>query len=104
MSAKPNLQTGEGAEQAPLPLDEAIELLESGEADLSIRVDFGHGYIGTASRAEDLPGLLQRARGLRLLKAMADEEPVERPAGLRSGMSVLHPLVEEILDALKQSG
>ena len=104
MTAKPHLSPSQENGDGPLPLDRAIELLESGEADENICIDFGGGYVGTADGPDDLPGLLQRARGLRLVMMMAEMKPVERPVHLRSGMSALHPLVKEILDALRQSG
>ena len=50
---------------------------------------------------DELDGLLQRARGLRLIKMMAELKPVERPAHMRKDKTALHPAVEEILDALR---
>lgn len=85
----------------PVQLEEAITLLETGQAEMTIRVDFGDGYFGVADGPYGLEGLLQRARGLRLIAMMARGEPVERPGGMRSGKPVLHPLVEEILDVVK---
>ncbi|MEM5516982.1 hypothetical protein WNY37_08465 [Henriciella sp. AS95] len=86
-----------------LSLDEAIALLESGKADTSIRIDFGGGVIGQPEDQSDLDGLLQRARGVRLIKMIADGDAIESAQHLRSGKPALHPLVEEILDALRQS-
>ena len=82
-------------------LEEGIARLEAGTADASIRIDFGDGIVGMAEGKNDLDGLLQRARGLRLIKLMAELKPVERPAQMRKDKSALHPSVEEILDALR---
>lgn len=89
-------------EASVVSLDEGIELLESGKADVSISIDFGDGVVGKADD-DDLDGLLQRARGLRLISMMAAGETIEQPASMRSGKPVLHPLVKEILDALRSS-
>ena len=89
---------------APLPIDKAIAQLEAGKADASICVDLGDGFCARADGVNQLDGLLQRARGLRLLTLMAEQRTVERPGAMRSGKSGLHPVVEEILDALRSSG
>ncbi|MEQ9315171.1 MAG: hypothetical protein RLN72_04920 [Henriciella sp.] len=84
-------------------LDEGIALLESGKADASICIDFGEGVFGQAEDENDLDGLLQRARGLRLIRMMVAGEEIEQPVTMRSGKPALHPLVEEILDALRNA-
>ena len=84
-----------------LPLDEGIARLETGTADADIQIDFGEGVIGNVSDDDELDSLLQRARGLRLIKMMAELKPVERPAHMRKNKTALHPAVEEILDALR---
>ncbi|WP_300376753.1 hypothetical protein [Henriciella sp.] len=88
---------------SPVPLEEGIALLESGGATKTIRIDFGGGVHGSVSEAGTLEGLLQRARGVRLIKMMAERQSVDRPAHMRNGKPALTPLVEEILDALRPS-
>ena len=102
--ASAEARTRREGEAAPVSLDEAISLLETGQADPDLCVDFGDGHYGTAKEHHGLDGLLQRARGLRLIALMARGEPVDRPAHMRSGKAVLHPSVEEILDALMRAG
>lgn len=87
-----------------LGLDAGIAALEAGNADASLCIDFGGGLIGKADGPHQLAGLLQRARGLRLISLMVEKNAVERPADMRSGKPALHPSVKEILDALKSSG
>lgn len=87
----------------PVPLDEGIARLESGKADASIRIDFGAGIVGEVTDDSGLDGLLQRARGVRLIQMIARGEDIESAAHLRSSKPVVHPLVKEILDALRQS-
>ncbi len=84
-----------------LPLDEGISRLETGTADADIQIDFGEGVVASVSGDDELDGLLQRARGLRLIKMMAELKPVDRPAHMRKDKTALHPAVEEILDALR---
>jgi hypothetical protein len=84
-------------------LDEGIQLLEKGMADASTRIDFGDGLVGEVASDDGLDNLLQRARGLRLITMMSENENVERPASMRSSSPTLHVVTEEILDALRQS-
>jgi len=84
-----------------LSLEEGISLLETGQADSDMRIDFGNGVIGAVSEERELDTLLQRARGLRLIKMMAELKPVDRPAHMRKNKPALHPSVEEILDVLR---
>jgi hypothetical protein len=84
-----------------LTLDEGISRLETGTAGADIQIDFGEGVIGSVTDDSELDSLLQRARGLRLIKMMAELKPVERPAHMRKDKTALHPAVEEILDALR---
>ena len=97
-----NQKTEEPVEEA-VSLEEGISLLEKGQADDSIRIDFGEGIYGSVQDSGTLEGLLQRARGVRLIKMMAEERAVERPAHMRNGKPALTPLVQEILDALRPS-
>lgn len=101
--ANANTGPAESMQDEIVPLDEGISRLETGTADAGIRIDFGDGMVGTAGDDGNLDGLLQRARGLRLIKLMAELKPVERTAQLRKDKSALHPAVEEILDALRPS-
>jgi len=96
-------ETASNAPALLVPLEEGISLIEAGRGDESIRIDFGGGIIGSASEPDGLEGLLQRARGLRLIKVMAELKPVERPAHMRKHKAALLPAVEEILDALRQA-
>ena len=66
-----------------------------------MQIDFGEGVVASVSGDDELDGLLQRARGLRLIKMMAELKPVDRPAHMRKDKTALHPAVEEILDALR---
>ncbi|MGB3627197.1 MAG: hypothetical protein WA989_15300 [Henriciella sp.] len=86
-----------------MSLDDGIALLESGKADAAICINFGDGVFGQAENEDDLDGLLQRARGLRLIRMMVDGEAIEQPASMRSSKPALHPLVKEILDALRSA-
>ncbi len=85
----------------PVDLETGIAALEAGTADITLCIDLGGGMIGRADGPHQLDGLLQRARGLRLINMMIENEAADRPADIRSGKSALHPVVEEILDALK---
>lgn len=51
-----------------LSLDDAISLLEAGKISGDMQVDFGDGV---ASKVETGPGLLQRLKGHRMLRAVA---------------------------------
>lgn len=101
--AKTNSGAAKDIPDMPVSLEEGISLIETGQADACIRIDFGDGIIGSASEPDGLDGLLQRARGLRLIKVMGEQKPVERPAHMRKHKAALHPTVEEILDALRQA-
>lgn len=96
--------TASRAQDDILPLDDAIARMESGEADEDIRIDFGGGVVGDVLEGGGLEALLQRARGLRLIRMMAERKTVERPSHMRRGKTALHPAVEEILDALRTAG
>jgi hypothetical protein len=84
-------------------LDAAIQALETGTVDVPVRVEFGNNMTVEATHESELDGLLQRARGLRLIAMIAGGETVERPASMRKGKPALHPEVKEILDALRRS-
>ena len=85
-------------------LDQAIEALEKGKVSVPVRVQFAEDISAEASHDSELDGLLQRARGLRLVSMIAQGRQVDRPSSMRKGKPALHPQVEEILDALKRSG
>ena len=85
-------------------LEDAIEAIEKGKVGVPIRLELANDVTMEATHESELDGLLQRARGLRLITMIANGETVERPASMRKGKPALHPEVEDILDALKRSG
>ena len=85
-------------------LDKAIEAMEKGLGSVPVRIEFADDISAEATHASELDGLLQRARGLRLVAMIAEGQSVDRPSSMRKGKPALHPEVEEILDALKRSG
>lgn len=88
----------------PVSLDEAITLIESGEATDALCVDIGHEILIRADGAQGLQGLLQRLRGHRMILSMLSGDRAESVVAMRSGKPELHPDVAEILDALKDQG
>ncbi len=85
-------------------LEEAISLIESGEASETIVVDIGLDRLVRADGAQGLQGLLQRLRGHRMVLALSSGEATSSVVAMRSGRPELHPDVAEILDALKDQG
>lgn len=85
-------------------LDQAIEALEKGKVSVPVRVQLADGITAEATHDSELDGLLQRARGLRLVSMIAQGQKVDRHSSMRKGKPALHPQVQEILDALKRSG
>lgn len=85
-------------------LDKAIEALEKGQVSVPVRIEFADDISAEATHDSELDGLLQRARGLRLVAMISEGHAVDRPSSMRKGKPALHPEVEEILDALKRSG
>ena len=85
-------------------LEEAISLIESGEANETMTVDIGHDRLIRADGAQGLQGLLQRLRGHRMVLALSSGEAADSVVAMRSGRPELHPDVAEILDALKDLG
>ncbi|QYJ00878.1 hypothetical protein KUV46_00425 [Thalassovita mediterranea] len=82
-------------------LAEAIEVLERGGVSAPVSIQLESDVVLEAEADEDIPGLLQRARGLRLISMIAAGESVERPSSMRQDRPALHARVKEILDALK---
>ena len=85
-------------------LDEAIALIEAGEAPDDLCVDIGHEILVRADGANGLQGLLQRLRGHRMVLALSTGEIAPSVVAMRSGKPEMHPDVAEILDALKDQG
>lgn len=85
-------------------LDDAIALIEKGEAPETICVDIGHEVLVRADGSKGLQGLLQRLRGHRMILALSSGETAPSVVAMRSGKPDLHPDVAEILDALKDQG
>ena len=82
-------------------LAEAIEVLERGGVSAPVSIQLESDVVLEAEADVDIPGLLQRARGLRLISMIAAGESVERPSSMRQDRPALHARVKEILDALK---
>lgn len=89
---------------APVSLDDAIALIESGEATDALCVDIGHDVMIRADGGQGLQGLLQRLRGHRMILSLSAGERADSVIAMRSGKPELHPHVAEILDALKDQG
>jgi hypothetical protein len=87
-----------------LSLDDAIALIEAGNAPETIGVDIGHDHLLRADGAKGLQGLLQRLRGHRMILALANGEVAHSVVPMRSGKPDMHPDVAEILDALNDQG
>ena len=85
-------------------LDEAIALIEAGDAPDTICVDIGHEVLVRADGVKGLQGLLQRLRGHRMILALSSGETAPSVVVMRSGKPEMHPDVAEILDALKDQG
>ena len=88
------------SDAAPVDLQTAIDLIEAGEARTSICVDLGDGVLARANGRLGLPGLLQRLRGHRLIQSLARSQH-EDILAMPPGDIDVHPIVAEILDALK---
>jgi hypothetical protein len=82
-------------------LAEAIEVLERGGLSAPVSIQLGDDVVLEAGTDHEIDGLLQRARGLRLISMIAAGETVERPSSMRQDRPALHARVKEILDALK---
>lgn len=87
-----------------LTLDDAIAVIEAGDAPENICVDIGHDVLVRADGAKGLQGLLQRLRGHRMVLAVSSGELASSVVPMRSGKPDMHPDVAEILDALKDQG
>lgn len=87
-----------------ISLDEAITLIEAGDASENISVDIGGGVIARADGVKGLQGLLQRLRGHRMILSLSAGEVTQSVVPMRSGKPDMHPAVAEILDALKDQG
>ena len=88
-------------EEGPVSIDEAIVLLETGQASESLCVDLGNGLKARGDGHLGLSGLLQRLRGYKFLQSLAASSDKESVVPMRSGIPDMHPQVEIILDALK---
>jgi len=101
MAGKILLQTQPLQETAPVSLDEAIALIESGQGE-GLNVDLGNGCTARADGHRGLEGLLQRLRGHRMMLALASgAADLSRFKG-RNAALMVDPLVQEILDAASQ--
>lgn len=87
-----------------LTLDDAITLIEAGDAPDNICVDIGHEVLVRADGPKGVQGLLQRLRGHRMILAVSAGELASSVVPMRSGKPDMHPDVAEILDALKDQG
>ena len=84
-------------------MDEAIALIEDGQAPENICVDIGHDQLIRADGPKGLAGLLQRLRGHRMVLAVSEGEVSPSVVAMRSGKPDMHPDVAIILDALKNN-
>ncbi|MCZ4298269.1 hypothetical protein [Henriciella marina] len=82
-------------------LAEAIEALERGAVSAPVSIQLANNVVLEAAEDDEIDGLLQRARGLRLIMMIAAGEPVERPSSMRHDRPAVHARVKDILDALK---
>lgn len=89
-------------QQDPVSADEAIELIESGEANDGIIVDLGDGVMARADGRQGLQGLLQRLRGHRLIMSLSKADASDEIVSMRDGEPDMHPDVAVILDALEK--
>ncbi|MEO0449818.1 MAG: hypothetical protein AAFZ74_05855 [Pseudomonadota bacterium] len=85
----------------PVTLDDAIAMIEAGDAPENICVDIGHDKLLRADGVKGLQGLLQRLRGYRMIMALSSGELAPTVVPMRSGKPDMHPDVAAILDALK---
>ncbi len=89
-------------DQKPLEVEEAIGLIQSGDATENICVNLGGGVLARANGHLGLQGLLQRLRGHKLIEAMATAKSGDQVVTMRPDLPDMHPQVAEILDALKK--
>lgn len=85
-------------------LDEAIAMIEAGNAPDNLCADIGHKSLVRANGPKGLQGMLQRLRGHRMILSLSSGELAPSVIPLRSGKPDMHPDVAEILDALKDQG
>lgn len=81
-------------------LDEAISVLEAGQASGDMQVDFGDG---NAVKVAAGPGLLQRLKGHRMLLAVADGAADLTAARAVERGVFIDPEAAELLEALLKS-
>lgn len=82
-------------------LADAIEALERGTVTAPVSIQLADNVVLEAAENDEIDGLLQRARGLRLIMMIAAGETVQRPSSMRHDRPALHARVKDILDALK---
>jgi len=87
-----------------MSLDDAISLIETGDASDNICVNIGGDKLVRADGVKGLQGLLQRLRGHRMILALSLREIAPTVVPMRSGKPEMHPDVAAILDALKDQG
>ena len=80
-----------------LSLDDAISLLESGKVSGDMIVDFGDGVEKTVVAGA---GLLQRLKGHRMLRAVAEGAADLTAARAADKAIFVDPIAEALLDAL----
>ena len=83
---------------SPLGLEEAIRLLEAGEAP-DLTVDHGDGRLARADGPRGNEGLLQRLRGHKMMLALASGTADLSRFSAAPGSLTVAPAVQEILDA-----
>lgn len=82
-------------------LADAIEALERGAVTAPVSIQLADNVVLEAAENDEIDGLLQRARGLRLIMVIAAGETVQRPSSMRHDRPALHARVKDILDALR---
>lgn len=82
-------------------LADAIEALERGAVTAPVSIQLADNVVLEAAEDDEVDGLLQRARGLRLIMMIAAGETVQRPSSMRHDRPALHARVKDILDALR---
>ena len=83
-------------------LEDAIALLENGQAQADICVDLGDGIRARANGSDGLKGLLQRLRAYKMLLSIAGGDTAESVVAMQPRKPELHPEVAIILDALRE--